>query len=278
MSTTDTITICKNNRDKESLFRRYNRPAIICTVIGILIPLIILVPTSGTDSKGNPDLSTSKYASQGGIIFLSGIVSAYIFSRISKKYKISISEKLALHTFNTYESVLEYNRDSSIKNYKMKATESLTNLIQAINSNIENLDDKMKWILPIVNDTKNLSLHLEQNLLPRITSDEQKIIDENKTYLIKLMGYFLNPSEQLLKQILLVDLPYTKTSQEMSSKKSNIGTQLTRKIWIFFAFCGIGIGVYLLALIIGINKDTAYLSGITLAGFIIGGYMIYLKK
>lgn len=272
------ITICKDNRDKKNKFIRYNKPAIICIIIAIIVPLIILVPTSETDSKGNLDFSTSKYATYGGIIFLSGIVLGAVFSKIAKKYKVSISERMALYAFNTYESISEYKRVSTVKNYKEEAIEALTNLIQEINTRIENLDEKIKWIIPIVTNIKNLSLRLEQNLLPSITSDDQKTVDENKSYLIKLMTYFLCPSESLLEEILSIDIPHVIGGQVISNKKSNIRIQLSRKIWIFATFCGIGVVVYLLALFIGIDKNTAYLSGITLAGFIIGGYIIYLKK
>ncbi len=277
-SANDIITVCKNNQDKYSSFKRYNNPVRICALLAIIVPLIILAPTSSHDSKGNLDLTTSPYAAYGGIIFLIGVALVIIFSQLAKKYKITLPEKLALYAFNTYENMSEYNRGSTIKNYKSEATNAFTNLVEKIKTNTYEADEKIRWILPFLSAIKDLPSHLEGNLLPNITSDNQEVMEEIKKYLIKLMTYFLHPSETLLKELLSQKFPNITNSQDVSSKKRTISVRPSKKVGIFAAICGVGGVVYILALTMGIDKNTAFLSGITLAGTLIAGYIAYLRK
>jgi len=278
MYTKDIIATCKDNQDKYSRFKRYNTPAKVCTLLAVLIPLVILVPTSSSDSKGQLDITTSPYASYGGIIFLVGASLAIIFSQLAKKYKITMPERLALYTFNTYENMSEFNRGSTVKNYKNEAEKSLVTLIREIKTTTKEADEKIRWILPFLSSIRKLPPHLEENLLSNMTSNNQDVIEEIKKYMVKLMTYFLNPSEILLKELLLQTFPQTNNHQEVLNKNSIISVRPSRKVWIFIAMSGMGGAVYFLALAMGIDKNTAFLAGITLAGTIIAGYIAYLRK
>ena len=153
---TTVISRCRDLRLNDILFKKFNRPARILTLIAIVIPLAIVVPTSSEDEAGEIDYTTSPYAAYAGIMFLAGVVIAYFLSRNASGYKIRNNQEWAIKALNAYENLNEYEREKAPEDYLEKAEDSLNDLINDIQLKIDETDDKIQWIIPFVNPIEEL--------------------------------------------------------------------------------------------------------------------------
>lgn len=129
---------CRDFQLNDSTFKKFNRPATILAILAIIIPLAVLYPTSTEDESGDVDITTSPYATYGGIGFLAGVVIAYFLSKKASGYKIRTNQEWAIHALNAYENLSEYQRDEAPEDYLIKGKEKLEDLIESIQAKIEN--------------------------------------------------------------------------------------------------------------------------------------------
>ncbi len=274
---TTVISRCRDLRLNDSLFKKYNRPARILTFLAIVIPLAIVVPTSSEDESGELDYTTSPYAVYSGIMFLAGVVIAYFLSRKASGYKIRNNQEWAIKALNAYENLNEYEREKAPEDYLDKALDSLDDLINDIKSKIDTTDDKIQWIIPFVNPIEELVTVLDNDLVPLVDSGDKIKIPNVKSYLVKLMKYFLSPSKSLLKELVSEEIP----SGEIIT---DAGITITkrplpfRNVGIFGIFVAIGFAIYFLAIGIEVDKNNAFLAAATVSGLLSAGFFAYMKK
>jgi len=272
------ISKCKDIRLNDSIFKKYNRPARIITLLAIIVPVAILYPTSGEDETGAKDFTTSPFAVPSGIVFLSGVVIAYFLSKKASRYKIRTSQKWAIHALNVYENLNEYERPSAPDDYKEKAEKSLDSLIGDIQSKIDESDKKIQWIIPFVSPIDDLITILDNEIFPLVESGNKTIIPKVKSYLVKLMNYFLSPSDSLLTELLSEKIP----SGTVEHRAATIETKRPlpfHNVGLFGIFVAVGIATFYLATIgLEVDKNSAFLAAVTLTGALSGGYFVYMKK
>ena len=268
---------CRDFQLNDSTFKKYNRPTRIIAILAIIVPLAVLYPTSTTNEEGDVDLTTSPYATYGGVGFLTGVIIAYFLSRQASGYKIRTNQEWAIKTLNTYENLSEYQRDDAPKDYLIKGTEHLENLIYSIQSKIDSTDDKVQWIIPFVNPVEELVNILDVKILPLIESDDKQNIPQVKLYLLKLMNYFIFPSKSLLDELIVENIPDIKNDSELQIVTSTRPLPF-RNMGIFGIFIGIGVVTFFLALGLEVEKSSAFLSAAGLTGALSGGYLAYLRK
>jgi len=271
------ISKCRDMRLNNSIFKKYNQPARILTLLAIIIPIAILYPTSENDENGDIDLTTSPYATYGGIGFLAGVVIAYFFSRKASGYKIRTNQEWAVHTLDVYENINEYERDEAPEEYLEKAEKSLDDLISSIQSKIDKTDDKIQWIIPFVNPVEDLVTILDNKIFPLIENGDKTNIPKVKSYLAKLMNYFLSPSKLLLDELIKEKIPTSEVNSEEEIIKSTRPLPF-RNAGVFGIFLAIGITTFFLALGLEIDRNTAFLAAAGLTGAFSGGYLAYMKK
>jgi len=274
---TTVISRCRDLRLNDSLFKKYNRPARILTLLAIVIPLAIVVPTSSEDESGEIDYTTSPYAAYVGIMFLAGVVIAYFLSRKASGYKIRNNQEWAIKALNAYENLNEYEREKAPEDYLDKAVDSLDDLIIGIQSKIDNTDDKIQWIIPFVNPIEELVTVLDNDLVPLVDSGDKTKIPNVKTYLVKLMKYFLSPSNSLLKELVSEEIPSGEIimDEEITITKRPLPF---RNVGVFGIFGAIGIAIYFLAIGIEVDKSSAFLAAATVTGALSAGFFAYMKK
>lgn len=273
------INTCKDLRVNLSLFRKFNRPARIIAFLAIVIPLGILIPTSPLDENEELDLTQSEYSTHAGIIFVVGAGLAYYFSKKASPFKIIDNQEWAINAYNAYENLTEYQRESTLENYKENALAQLTQLIREIKKKINDADDKIQWMIPFANPIGEILLRLEHNVLPIVRTGTKEEIPSIKSYLTKLMTYILHPSESLLNELLSIEIkqPIEGISKPISEIVAEKQINL-KQVLIFGIFVIVGIFVYFLARFIEVDNNTAFLGSITLTAALIGGYFVYMKK
>lgn len=274
---TTVISKCRDLRLSDSSFKTYNRPARILALLAIIIPLAIVIPTSSEDEAGEIDYTTSPYAAYAGIIFLAGAVIAYFLSRKANSYKIRNNQKWAIKTLNAYENLNEYERKNAPEDYLDKAENSLDDLVNDIRSKVDETDDKIQWIIPFVNPIEELVTVLDNEWLPLVNTGDKTKIPNVKTYLVKLMKYFLSPSSSLLKELVSEEIP----SGEIIMDEDITITRRPlpfRNVGVFGIFGAIGIAIYFLAIEIEVDKSSAFLAAAMVAGALSGGFFTYMKK
>ncbi|GEM_PF-4984054 len=274
---TTVISRCRDLRLNDSIFKKYNRPARILTLLAIVIPLVIIVPTSNKDESGQVDYATSPYAGYAGIIFLASVVIAYFLSRKAGSYKIRTNQEWAIKTLNAYENLSEYERENAPKDYLDKAADSIDDLISSIQSKIDGTEDKIQWIIPFVNPIDDLTTILDDKLLPLVDSGDKTKIPNVKTYLVKLMKYFLSPSNSLLEELISEEIPSDKIALDEGIRISKRPLPF-RNVGVFGIFGAIGIAIYFLAVGIEIDKSSAFLAATTVTGALSAGFFAYMKK
>lgn len=271
------ISKCKDIRLNDSIFKRYNRPARILALIAIVVPIAILYPTSGEDENGEIDFTTSPYAAHSGIIFLVGVVIAYFLSKKASRYKIRTNQTWAIHTLDVYENLNEYERTSAPEDYKEKAEKSLDDLIGDIQSKIDKTDEKIQWIIPFVNPIEDLITTLDNEIFPLVESGDKTKIPQVRSYLIKLMNYFLSPSEHLLEELLSEKISLGQVEHEVKMVEAKRPLPF-RNAGLFGVFFAVGVTTFFLALGLEVEKSSAFLAAATLTGALCGGYFVYMKK
>lgn len=269
---------CRDFQLNASTFKKFNRPARIITVLAIIIPLAVLYPTSSTDDKGDVDITTSPYATYGGIGFLAGVGIAYFLSRKASTYKIRTNQKWAIYALNAYENFSEYQRDDAPEDYLIKGIGKLDELIESIQSKIDNTDDKVQWIIPFVNPIEELVTVLDFKILPLVENDNKQNIPQVKIYLLKLMNYFISPSKSLLDELISEKFPEIKDEDYESEDIPSSRPLPFRNLGVFGIFLGIGIMTFFLATNIDVEKSSAFLAAVGLTGALSGGYLAYMKK
>lgn len=271
------ISKCKDIRLSDSIFKKYNRPARILTLLAIVVPIAILYPTSGEDENGEIDFTTSPYAVPSGIIFLAGVVIAYFLSKKASRYKIRTSQKWAIHALNVFENLNEYERTSAPEEYKEKAEKSLDKLIGDIQSKIDETDEKIQWIIPFVNPIEDLITILDNEIFPLVESGDKTKIPKVKSYLVKLMNYFLSPSESLLAELLSEKIPSETVEQRVTTIETKRPLPF-HNVGLFGIFFAVGIATFFLAIGLEVDKNSAFLAAVTLTGALSGGYFVYMKN
>ncbi len=274
---TTVISRCRDLRLDESLFNKYNKPARILTLLAIVIPLGIVVPTSSEDETGEIDYTTSPYAAYAGIIFLAGVVIAYFLSREASFHKIRNNQEWAIKALNAYENLSEYEREKAPEDYLAAAVGSLDDLIYAIQSKIDETDDKIQWIIPFVNPIEELVTILDNDLVPLVDSGDKTKIPHVKAYLVKLMKYFLSPSKSLLKELVSEEIPSGEVimDEEITIRKRPLPF---RNVGAFGIFVAIGIAIYFLAPEIGVDKSSAFVAAAGVTAALSAGFFVYMKK
>ncbi|WP_187147657.1 hypothetical protein [Candidatus Nitrososphaera gargensis] len=196
-----------------------------------------------------------------------------------------MAQQWAIRTYNTYENLSEYSQ-TKLEHYKTQANKEFSSLIDDISGKLTEVDDKVKWVITFVNPMERLVLHLEQNILPLITSGSENQLADIRPYLLKLTTYFLAPSEELLKELLpsgtsSIESISTSTGLRMIDQNIHGGQKLAlpqKHVIIMGLSVLVGIGVYFLAIFIEVDKSSAFLGSVTLAGALIGGYLAYTSK
>ncbi|WP_428327052.1 hypothetical protein [Nitrosopumilus sp.] len=269
---------CRDFQLNDRTFKKFNRPAMIITILAIVIPIAILVPTSTENEEGELDITTSPYAPYGGIGFLAGIIVAYILSKKASKYKIRANQEWAIYTLIVYENIIEYQREKAPEEYLTNAKEKLEDLIEEIQSKIDNTDDKVQWIIPFVNPINELVNILDNKIYPIIESSNKQNIPQVKSYLIKLMTYFISPSKSLLEELIAEKILIVEDKPKLKIVKSARRPLPFKNFGIFVIFLGIGIVTFLLAPELDVDKNSAFLAAASLTGALSGGYLVYIKK
>lgn len=271
------ISKCRDIRLNDSIFKKYNRPARVLTLLAIVVPIAILYPTSGVDENGEIDFTTSPYAIPSGIIFLSGVVIAYFLSKKASRYKIRTSQKWAVHALNVYENINEYERTSAPDDYKEKAEKNLDGLISDIQSKIDESDKRIQWIIPFVSPIDDLITILDNEIFPLVEGGDKTKIPIVKSYLVKLMNYFLSPSDSLLTQLLSEQIP----SDAVEHRVTTIETKRPlpfHNVGLFGIFFAVGVATFFLAIGLEVDKNSAFLAAAGITGALSGGYFVYMKK
>ena len=268
---------CKDIRLNDLIFKKYNRPARILTLLAIVVPIAILYPTSGEDEDGDIDFTTSPYAAHSGIGFLAGVVIAYFLSKKASRYKIRANQVWAIHALNVYENLNEYKREDAPEDYLENAENSLEDLVDSIRSKIDETDEKIQWIIPFVNPIEELVTIIDNKILPLLENGDKVNIPKIKSYLVKLMIYFLSPSKSLLDELIAAKLPVSNVNSDTEIIES-IRPLPFHNIGVFGIFMAVGIMTFFLALGLEVDKNTAFLAAAGLTGALSGGYFVYMKK
>jgi len=277
MTSETIVNRCKDLRLKHSIFKKYNQPSRIIAIVAIIIPLAILIPTSPNDEKGEADYTQSPYAIHSGIIFLVGVAIAFFLSRKANSYKVRTNQIWAIRALNVFENLNEYQRKTTLKDYRDLAENNLNDLINDMQRKIDEYDDKIKWIMPFVNPIDEIISVLEDTILPTVESGDKNEIPKVKDYLIILMKYFLYPSKSIPKDLLLGKIPQNEAIEKEIVEKRERPLPY-RNISLFGLFFGVGLVTYFVALALEVDKSTAFLAGAGFTGALCAGYFAYMKK